>query len=129
MQEGKVALNHRDAIPREPAELTEERFDWYCQTVGLLSDLTNVLSETIDQLNTFFTTGGDMMYFHDTGTSAVSSDANRWLIDIKQAIWQLETLQRRVSYLRDSCTRDRTTVRLTPINFGESLGGISCTNS
>jgi hypothetical protein len=110
MQKNKVAFSHRLTTPREQAERIKEDFDWCCQMLELLGELANVLSGTVGQFSSFFTTDAGILQFHDTGTSAISTDACRRLIEIKQAFRQLETRQQRISCLKDVCIEARVLV-------------------
>ncbi|PMD40617.1 hypothetical protein L207DRAFT_633602 [Hyaloscypha variabilis F] len=88
------------------------RFDWCRQRLDLLSELADVLGETVSQFKSFCDPDGDILYFHDTGGSAISPDAHRWLRDIKRTFRRLESFHKKILSSRENCRSDISTLKL-----------------
>lgn len=80
-------------------------FDWTVQTLGLLSHLNCVLSNTIEEWNSFSIAGGDLSYFRDTKIARISRRAHRSLRAIKATFGQLQRLQKKVDLLKEHCVQ------------------------
>jgi hypothetical protein len=85
----------------------------FCKTTHLLSELDNVISGMVAQFNSFCAPDGDMMYFSDTGATAISPDACQTFSAVKKTYRHLDLDQRRVSAIMKSCSLDLDVVSFT----------------
>jgi hypothetical protein len=93
-------------------------FNWTLLRMDLLTKLLCVLSGTIDEWDTFISSHGDVGYFSDLDEFASNSPefrrpdhAGQSLRSIKEAFERLKNHRRALVSLRESLSRDFSTVR------------------
>ena len=86
------------------AEDVKKSFDWTHQTMELVSQLLDVLSETIKAWDIFNSSDGDIGYFSDIDSLDTPRFRTRLsLCAIKEIFEILEGLQRKLLFLEKSC--------------------------
>jgi hypothetical protein len=78
----------------------KESFDWALKAINLLSRLSSVLCDTVEAWKSFESPEEDLGYFRD-----ISLSAHRSLCAIKLIFRQLQRNLRRLSLLKDCCSK------------------------
>ena len=81
----------------------KERFDWTMQTMGLLRQLLDILSETTQAWERFCSSNGDIGYFSDLKSSLNDRFAYEKIGAIKEAFENLTHLRYKLINLEKSC--------------------------
>jgi len=80
-------------------------FKWNSQMVTVLRRVDRVLSDTVEAWRSFDSPEGDINYFRNPeGPSGISEYSRRSLNNLNAIVRELESYQKRISFLQHRCT-------------------------
>jgi hypothetical protein len=110
-------LSGHSGTVREQAAVIKEAFDWTLQTMALLRQLDGVLLSTVNAWESFNSHGGDIGYFNDTNTSAITPRARLSLHAITATFRQLQENREKIVLLNKCCFDFSIAVSQNPFPF------------